>query len=327
MLLYPPVLVTVAKSHWIRAKLSDRFSITVLINPAAGSGTGAQVRPLVEQTVPQIFAGSDINFIETRSREDALEIAATCSSNMIICVGGDGSLHDVAQLIMQRPIEQRPIISIIPVGSGNDYARTLGVSMNPGKALGQLDHGKVVLADVGQVNDIYFLETMSLGVDAAVAIYTEQLRLNTKTKGIRLYARAAVSAIMRDLKAHKVHYVFDGREYNNKLLILAIQNGPTYGSGFKMAPRASVTDGQLDVYTAFNIGKIRALYYLSQIKNGKHERLEGFANYQARKIQLELEEQIPIQCDGEQLFGTSFQIELLPAALPVYVPSDSPVLS
>jgi diacylglycerol kinase family enzyme len=199
--------------------------------------------------------------------------------------------------------------------------------LDPAAALSQLAHGQVVAVDVGKVNDNYFLETLSFGVDAAVAINTEQLRRTTHTKGLRLYARAAVGAIIRELKVHKAHYVLDGVSHTNSILIMAVQNGPTYGSGFKVAPRASVTDGRLDVYTAANIGTIKALYYLSQMKNGKHEKLKGFANYKAGKIQLELEEQVPTQCDGEQIFGTSFKIEVIPAALKVYVPGSSPILA
>jgi diacylglycerol kinase family enzyme len=107
------------------------------------------------------------------------------------------------------------------------------------------------------------------------------------------------------------------KEFTHETIILAVQNGPTYGGGYKIAPRASIVDGMLDMYSVSGVSKPAAIYYLSQIKSGKHERLKGVTYHQASRLTLEFAEQVPAQCDGEKLMGQTFDIEILPAALEV----------
>jgi len=154
-------------------------------------------------------------------------------------------------------------------------------------------------------------------VDAAVALNTEELRLTTKARGGILYAHAAINAILHEFDANIVKIKMPEGEFSVKALLLAVQNGQTYGGGFRVAPNASIVDGVLDVYIASSISKPTALYYLTQMKNGKHEHLKGFSYHRTSQLQLEFEEQVPAQCDGERLLGLSFSIDVVPAAIEV----------
>ncbi|MDR2672221.1 MAG: diacylglycerol kinase family lipid kinase [Coriobacteriales bacterium] len=300
--------------------------ITLLVNPKAGSGTGARVALLVETAVRETLTHATIEVVQSQSSAHVKELAEHSDADLILCVSGDGTLHDLAQALMCRPAAERPAIATVPAGSGNDYARTLGVSLDPRKALASLDDWQEIRADVGRVDNgqesTYFLETLSFGVDAAVALNTETRRQASQSQGFRLYAGAAVDAILHELVAHKARYRIDDKCFEHDLVILAIQNGPTYGSGFLVAPRARITDGVLDVYTARDIGRLKGLYYLSRMKGGKHERLKGFANYRARHIEVAFDEPVPIQCDGEKLEGRSFTIDVIPSALEVLTVPD-----
>ncbi|MDR0888880.1 MAG: hypothetical protein LBM21_03170, partial [Coriobacteriales bacterium] len=166
---------------------------------------------------------------------------------------------------------------------------------------------------------VYFLQTLSFGVDAAIALNTVDLRKTTGTTGLRLYARAAASAIIHDLKTHHFEYSIDGKRYTNELLICAIQNGKTYGSGFKVAPSASLSDGLFDVCTAMEVGNtLKALYLLSKMKGGKHLKYQPpFNFYKAKTLRIKLDAPLPIQCDGERLRGLDFDISIVPHALEV----------
>lgn len=305
--------------------LTPYKAVTLLVHVQAGSGAGGRVAQQVAEGVRTLFSQSAVEIVETQSKEHIQSIGSSSEADLIICLTGDGSMHDLAQTLILRPAENRPTISSIPAGSGNDYARTLGMPSDPLEALAALPLCREVEADVGKVNDVYFLETLSFGVDAAVALNTEELRLTTKTRGLRLYARAAISAIFNELNAHTTRITIEGNEITQETLICAVQNGPTYGSGFKVAPRASITDGMLDVCTVSGVGKLAALYYLSQMKGGKHMQLKGVSNYRAPELKIEFTEQLPIQCDGERLLGTSFNIKVMPAALTVLASPDAAV--
>jgi diacylglycerol kinase family enzyme len=150
-----------------------------------------------------------------------------------------------------------------------------------------------------------------------VALNTEELRLTTKARGARLYAHAAVDAILHEFISHEVRLSYNGIEHTLDALILAVQNGPTYGGGFKVAPQARITDGLLDVCAASGINKLQGFYYLSQMKSGKHERLKGFSQFRTTRLELEFAGELPVQCDGERIGGQRFIIEVVPAALDV----------
>ena len=304
--------------------LAQYKKVTLLFHASAGSGAGGKHLPQVVERVRTLFFHAELEMVETQSKEHIVNLGQTSTADLILCLTGDGSVHDLAQNLVGRPRGERPVVALLPAGSGNDYARTLGIPLDPLKALAVLGDCVPTLVDVGCVNQIYFLETLSFGVDAAVALNTEELRRKTGSRGLRLYARAAVSAIIHELNPHKVRAQVEGRELTLNPLILAIQNGRTYGSGFMVAPNASVTDGKLDGYYCSDISKLTALYYLFRMKNGRHENLKHFSHFSTDTLELELEEQVPIQCDGERLLGRKFSISVVPKALEVLALPTAP---
>jgi len=286
---------------------------------------GGRVASQVAEALRALFPAAELEVQETKSREHIREVGQTAQVDVLCCLSGDGSVHDLAQTLVARKGEKRPILAPIPAGSGNDYARTLGFPLDPLNAVATLPQCEAFKVDVGRVNSTYFLETLSFGVDAAVALNTEKLRLTTKTRGGVLYAQAAIGAILHEFHAHNVKVRVEGREeYSLKALLLAVQNGPTYGGGFRVAPNASIVDGMLDMYLVSGISKLSALYYLTQMKTGKHEHLKGISYHKLPRVELEFENQPPAQCDGEKLEGSKFSIDVLSEALEVLaVPNAS----
>jgi YegS/Rv2252/BmrU family lipid kinase len=299
-------------------------SVTVLINPAAASHQAkhswATVAPLFEE----LFSGRDCTTVATKSREHTIEIAATATTDLIIVVGGDGTVHDVLQGLMQRPREERPALSIVPIGSGNDYAKTLGIPEDSRRALEAISGGRRASIDVGRCNEHFFLETLSFGVDAAIAFKTEEARLTNKSRGFRLYAGAAIGVILKELKAHAVRLTSDtGKTIEDDLLICAIQIGQTYGGGFIVAPKAVTNDGLLDICLGAKMSVPNALYHMALLARGKHENSPKFRTFKAQSVIVDLEEEIPTQFDGEFLTGKHFEIECLQNAIDVLVPQNS----
>ncbi|MDR0350528.1 MAG: diacylglycerol kinase family lipid kinase [Coriobacteriales bacterium] len=299
-------------------------NILVLVNPIAASNSGSRLWGGVRPRFEALFSDCTRRVIETTSREHSIELGETAKADLIIAVGGDGSVHSIAQGIMHRPRDERPTLGVLPIGSGNDFARSLGISFAPKRALAQLSDGVTASVDVGRCNDIFFLETLSIGVDAAVAIKTVELRKSARDRGLLLYARAAISAILHELRAH--HFSITTKEglvLDEELLICAIQNGQTYGGGFRITPEARLNDGQLDICVVNQTSTLFALYALALLSRGKHEHLSIVRSFKTKALHIEIADEIAIQCDGEAVQGKSFDIELLPDALEVLMPRDA----
>ncbi|MDR3307813.1 MAG: diacylglycerol kinase family lipid kinase [Coriobacteriales bacterium] len=301
-------------------------TIAVVVNPVAGDHLGARVWPRIEQQLVTAFSNRDVSVYQTQSKEHATALGASLNADLVITVSGDGTVHDVAQGILQRPRANRPALTVIPIGSGNDYSRTLGISTVPENAVAALHSMVRCATDVGQCNNTFFLETLSFGVDAAIAINTVEMRKTTHTSGTMLYAHAAVLALLHDLRPRHARYTIDGVEHEDDLLIFAVQNGPTYGSGFRVAPRALITDGKLNVCTATRVSTPYALLCLARILRGTHEGLKPIHTYEAQNLTVDFDTPIPTQCDGEEQEGSRFNITIHPAALDVLVPPASPIL-
>jgi diacylglycerol kinase family enzyme len=335
-------------------------SILVLVNPAAANNTGHSLWGRLIPRFEALFSSYDRKIVETQSAEHNIELATTTDADLIISVSGDGTVHDIVQGIMRRPREERPALTMVPIGTGNDIARTLNIPLNPQRALEAISTGRPVATDVGRCNDTFFLETLSFGIDAAIALKTVEMRKTIKTRGFLIYVRAAISAILHELKSH--HFtitadgaraggdglsdekggtandaggiaggvgnattsVTDGTIIDENLLICAIQNGPTYGGGFRITPNAHASDGMLNVCMATDINRLYALYVLSLVARGKHEHLPIVRSLTARRMTVDLDQELPAQCDGERLRGTHFEIELIPGAIDTLIPRSTP---
>ena len=240
----------------------------------------------------------------------------------MLALGGDGVIHEVAGGLMRRPAARRPALGVIPVGSGNDYARTLGVSNKVDEACAQLLRAEARLADVGRVNGHWFVETLSFGLDAAIALDTMERRVRTGRTGTVLYMESGIDQLLHHLDLRRYRVSFDGGEtVEAESVTFAVQIGPYYGGGFKICPDARIDDGLLDVCVAHPpVGAARALYIFLRAKGGKHVRFKQIELRRCRTLHLEFDEAPPAQMDGELIEGTSFDIAVEPAALNVLVP-------
>lgn len=308
--------------------MDDISKIAIVINPVARNSAGHRVRPILEEVFLKEYpARYRCEIIETETKAHAGELGASLDADLVVVVGGDGTAHDVAGGILTRPRAERPAFTTIPFGSGNDYSKTLGIAQHPAAAARALLDGTRVTTDVGCCNGTFYLETLSFGIDAAIAAHTIELRKTVRTHGALLYAQAAIPAILKDLKTHHARYVIDGEEHEDDLLMFAVQNGFSYGGGFVITPHASLRDGYLDICTAHNVGRLKALYYLALILKGKHEGKKHIRTFKARNISLVFDHPLIMQCDGEPQIGTQYEIAVVPAALDIMVPPGSPVLN
>ena len=311
----------------------------VIANPVAHSGKGAEATELVRRFF-DAYAGVTTSFdLEmTRATGDAVEAAAHAGGmDTVIAVGGDGVIHEVVNGLMAIDQRDRPTLGIIPMGTGNDFARTLGETFNnPEVSLRELFNGTVRTIDLGLVTSdlcptgplpgtpgTYFMETLSFGMDAAIAIDTTNRRAaGTTTEGSALFMTSTLKVALAGAAGYSCHVSIDGEELDLASVMFAVQNGPSYGGGFQICPDASPTDGVLDVcYNTYRPNLPHLIALLGLARFGKHTRSKAVRLCQARTLKLDFASTTPpCQVDGEELKGSRFEVRVAPQALNVIFP-------
>lgn len=304
-----------------------------IVNPAAQAGRAKAAISHVEKLL-QDSLGDSFSLVFTQSSGHAIEIARNLSPNVgtVIALGGDGLVHEIANGLMHRPAKDRPALGVIPFGSGNDYAYSLGMSMKSEQAAKQLLSGRRVAVDVGCVNGVYFVETLSFGLDAAIALSTVDLRRKTGRVGTLLYAQAGIDQLLNHRKPMRYRAVLgaaDGKSNDEErtnlegeAFLFAVQIGPTYGGHFKICPDALIDDGLLDICMAHPpLSALSALGLFGLAKNGWHTGSKKIEFHTAKELLIDLDKPVATQADGERLEGTRFRITLEKHGLEAIMPS------
>lgn len=238
----------------------------------------------------------------------------------LLALGGDGLIHEVVNGLARLPQDSRPVLGILPLGSGNDYARTLRLAKNrPEEALSQLLSAEPRNLDLGLVNGVHFMQTLSFGLDAAIALDTMNHR--SSGRGAHLFADSGWRIFSTAKEGFAFQGTIDGVPVSGSEAVFAVQLGATYGGGFRICPKARPDDGVLDVCYSTelpNVALTLAIFALARFGLHTHSKHLFFA--QARRIVLDFPEAPPCQVDGELLVATHFEIESVPSALSVLVP-------
>lgn len=291
-----------------------RFGKTLaIVNPAAQNGRGAQGADFLRRMAKQPgcpFAFLDV--VETQGTGHAIRLASAAGAyDVVIALGGDGVIHEVVNGLMVLPSNERPIFGVLPCGNGNDYARTLGMSFDLETAFEQLASAEPRSVDIGECNGRFFAETLSFGLDAAIAIGTHERRKRTGHSGTRLFVEEGIDQLVNHRDVYRYTLTQDGGEpVEGSMLMFAVQVGPTYGGGFKVCPDASPFDGSFDLCIARPpLGLLKAAYLFLKAKNGKHvTHTDVMAFSRASGIRVEFDEPPPAQIDGEAFEGTVFDV-------------------
>lgn len=298
----------------------------VIANPAAHSGRGADAIGFIER----FFAGYSslargFRLERTQGPGDGTRFAAAAhDTDTVIALGGDGIIHEVVNGLMTIEPSDRPRLAIIPMGSGNDFARTLRMARNePAESLGQIVSGATVAMDLGRVNGTYFMQTLSFGLDAAIALDTTRRRANdTHQEGSGLFATSGIRIFSTGLRSWPFSAEIDGEHLEGTDAIFAVQNGPTYGGGFRVCPAASPFDGTLDLCYSTRVPSVPTtlgLFGLARFGRHTHARSLAFRTLHHLEISFP-EEQPPCQVDGERLTAERYVVDVVPGALNVIVP-------
>jgi YegS/Rv2252/BmrU family lipid kinase len=295
--------------------------IKLILNPITNHGRSLQMasglRPLT--------AGLNAAWIETQSTAHATELARQAGiegCDLVVACGGDGTVHEVINGLMQVTERERPALGIVPLGSGNDFAHILGVPADPAEALQSCLRGQPHSIDMGSVRDgqgrlEYFNNTLGIGFDAVVTIHTRRI---TAIHGFMMYLIATLQTIFRNFNPMDLHVVTDRESWDQSTIMLTLGNGPREGGGFLVTPEARLDDGILDYVTIRKISRLTMLRLVPEVMKGTHARFKQVRMGTCRKMEITSKQPLYVHCDGEIFAGfgsdiRKLEIEILPDAL------------
>ncbi|MDO4400832.1 MAG: YegS/Rv2252/BmrU family lipid kinase [Coriobacteriia bacterium] len=284
----------------------------LIVNPAAKRGHGAEAGRRALQVFRAELGVFNVDVVNTYEPQHAARVVEEARGYQnVLALGGDGVVHEAVNGLMRLPAEERPTLGVIPVGSGNDYARTLGMPLALDAALDALLNAHAHMVDVGSCNGEYFDETLSFGLDAGVALGTVAWRSRLHISGAPLYLASGVEQMLFHLDTYRFHALLDDeRELSGDMVMMAVQQGPTYGGGFRVCPDAVLDDGVFDICYTDPVKIPRAPWLFLRAKNAHHVNAPEVHFERASTIHLEFDSRPPVQMDGEEHIADSYDIRM-----------------
>jgi len=290
-----------------------------IVNLIAGQGRCKELYPKVKRELDRRKIQYDLHFTnEPMEAIDVAKMGIEAGFSHIVAVGGDGTVNEVVNGLLGSDAT----LAVIPAGTGNDFIRMLGIPSNPMQAIDTLLDGAPRIMDLGQVDgDRCFVNGLGIGLDAQVA--RDVLKME-RLRGAPAYITAAVREVFR-FRAFPVTLSTPEEQLELTCLSLGIANGIFAGGGFKLAPRADINDGLIDISALGDYPKLERLYRLPKVRAGKHANWKNVTYRQTSEVTISSPKKLIAHVDGEpyRLPGESFTVRALPQVLRVLVPTTS----
>lgn len=292
----------------------------VIVNPAAGGGRARRVALRVADYFHSQSCRAD--FVESKSVEDLRRQATQGVAkgySRVATLGGDGAFHHLVEATFGLDV----VLGFLPAGNGNDIAAGLGIPRDPIAAAAafiashprQVDLVRVVLMGDGQEALCAGAAGMGLDADAARLANTRFRRL----PGVTRYLAGALFAL-GSFAPLEIEAEVDEEPWNGRVLLAAVANAPCFGAGVKIAPKAAMDDGWLDVTLVGPMPWTRVIEIIPIILGGRDWTLDNVRRFRAKRVALRASRPAAIQGDGELLGEGAVRFEVLPGAIRVAAP-------
>jgi diacylglycerol kinase (ATP) len=282
-----------------------------IVNPVAGGRRGQRGHPLVERLAA---LRPDAELLLTTRSGEATELASErCmrEHQVVVAVGGDGTVHEVAAGL----VGGRALMGVIPVGSGNDFAKMLESPREPEAALAWFEQAESRPCDIGQVrieqadgsiSQAHFINSLGIGFEAEVAASAARARV---FKGFSRYLVAALRHLA-SYRAPRMVLRYADQAIDQRQFLVALGNGRCAGGGFHLTPEAKFDDGLLDLCRADALPPWRLLMILPSVFSGRHSRFRGVHSDRVERISIDCPESCRVHADGEIVAEQAVRIEV-----------------
>ncbi|MCS7217002.1 MAG: diacylglycerol kinase family lipid kinase [Candidatus Bipolaricaulota bacterium] len=285
--------------------------LPVIFNPTADRGRAAARAAELEGKARGL--GLRLVLLRTTRAGEATEMARELvrgGAPLVAAAGGDGTLNEVAQAL----VGTNAALGVIPLGSGNDFLRSLVGFVDLDDALRRLARGEPKPVDVGEANGRFYLNSLGMGIDGQIAedfVRWKFLRGELGYLWAALYEVARFRPFLARLRSDAGSWEFQG-------LMISVMNGSHTAGGFHLAPGARLTDGALNLIAIRHYPRIVRVPILVKVRRGKHLGLKGVRAALVRWVEVETSRPLPVYVDGELLPRTDkLAIRVHPAALRV----------
>lgn len=285
----------------------------LVVNP----NSGTRSKRGIEELVKERLAGADVEVecVCTQHAGHAIELTAKAVDaglDLVISAGGDGTVNEIASQLSGSSTA----LGILPLGSGNGLARSLGIPQDVDEALKIIAHGRKFHSDRGLVNGLPFYCTFGVGFDAAVS----EKFARTKRRGRINYVK---SVFLEFLKYRSLPYAIsiEGKVITERAFLIAVCNASQYGNNAYIAPKASLSDGLLDLIVIHDGSPLSTVRVGVDLITGYLDRNTRIDTFRIKTATITRPQSGPVHIDGDPLqLGDSLQIECDPSSLWVYVP-------
>ncbi|OGT99510.1 MAG: hypothetical protein A2085_06105 [Gemmatimonadetes bacterium GWC2_71_10] len=279
-----------------------RMSTLVILNPASGRGKAAKARNRVARGMKD--TGQPFELVETTGPGHAIGLAREATQSgmaRIICAGGDGLIHEVANGLLAAPPADhgatRTALGVIPLGTGNDYAKLLGVyGLPPESAAARLVHARTERHDVGKAWNEHFDNIFGCGFDAEVVRRSNRKR---RIKGIAVYLLSIYETFIT-FQPPVFEVVSEEHRETGQMMMLSVDIGICGGGGFYLTPQADPADGALDVCVIRKVSLLTFLRAVPRVMKGTHGDLDQVTMFRSREVTIRSPNgPLVVQMDGE----------------------------
>lgn len=297
--------------------MSDKKSILFISNPISGYKKKEDLRQTIRDNLDhQRF---EYEFVNTEYKGHATELSSDAVDkgiDIIIAVGGDGTLNEVAKPI----VNSKSVLGVVPNGSGNGFAMHIGMGRNCTKAIKKLNKAYIKKIDTCTVNGRFFLNLAGIGFDALVAHKVE----NAKNRGFQMYINTISKELIK-FKAETYSVKTENETINGPFSVIAVANAAMYGYNFTIAPLAQLTDGLLDVVLIKKAPILRTMGASWRLLNNSLDKSPLVDIKKAKEVIISLDKPYYYHIDGESgTFESELHFKIHPASLNMLFPPDNP---
>jgi YegS/Rv2252/BmrU family lipid kinase len=292
--------------------------VKLILNPMANMGAAWRaanaLRPIVAEHGGADWSGT----VYPSHATELAKQAALDGYDLVIAIGGDGTVHEVVNGLMQVPAEIRPALGVVPAGSGNDFAHSIGIPAQADRALVHALKGEPSLVDIGVLKDKngrteFFDNTAGIGFDSIVTIRSHKLPI---LRGFMMYLTAVIQTIILNHDPVLMKIEMDGEKWEQQALMFTICNGPREGGGFMLAPDAKNDDGVLNYVLVKKCGRLTMFRLVPEFMKGTHPRFSQVKMGMCKTFNILADSPMYVHADGE--IFTSFGSNLKELSFDIY---------
>lgn len=289
--------------------MKNKQKILFIINPISGTGKQKIVERLIKKDLDQNKFVVTIKYTERAGHAISLSSKASKDQyDIVVAVGGDGSVNEVGQSL----VDTDTLLGVIPTGSGNGLARHLKIPLNIKDAILSLNSNNYIRADVGKVNDKIFIGTAGVGFDAHIG----RLFAKAKKRGFLTYVRLTVKEFF-NYNPQDYEINIDGKIYKRNAFIVCFANSNQWGNNTYISPNSIINDGYLRVVVLKKMSLFLLPFFILKLFLKRIDSSIYYEEFKGKKIIIKQQNELA-HLDGDPFnIGKCLSVEVVPKSLKI----------